>query len=76
LDVCEYCRGSGYRGRTGIFELMVMNDRIRDLIRDDVNLNAIKTEALKHGMRRLQEEAMRLVIEGKTSIEEVIRVCN
>jgi type II secretory ATPase GspE/PulE/Tfp pilus assembly ATPase PilB-like protein len=75
-NVCAYCCGSGYRGRTGIFELMVINDRIRSLIREDADLTAIKQEAIKHGMKRLQEEAIRLVIEGNTSIEEVIRVCD
>jgi type II secretory ATPase GspE/PulE/Tfp pilus assembly ATPase PilB-like protein len=55
---------------------MVITDRIRDLIRDDADLTAVKQQAIKHGMKRLQEEAIRLVIEGKTSIEEVIRVCD
>jgi general secretion pathway protein E len=75
-DVCEYCRGIGYRGRTGIFELMIINDQIHDLIRNDADLTSIKQEAIKHGMKRLQEEALRLVSKGTTSIDEVIRVCN
>jgi type II secretory ATPase GspE/PulE/Tfp pilus assembly ATPase PilB-like protein len=71
---CERCGGSGYYGRTGIFEMLVVSDRIRDLIRDNPNLNTIKQEAVKSGMRYLQEDGLRQVIEGKTSIQELLRV--
>jgi type II secretory ATPase GspE/PulE/Tfp pilus assembly ATPase PilB-like protein len=74
--VCEYCGGSGYRERTGVFEMLVVNERIREMIREDADLYTIKQEAIKHGMRRLQEEAMQLVMDGKTSIQELIRVCS
>jgi len=56
-----------YYGRTGVFELLVITDPIRDLIRDNPNLNAIKAEAVKTGMKYLQEDGLRQVIEGKTS---------
>ena len=72
---CEYCGGTGYHGRTGVFELLVITDRIRDLIRDDINLNAIRQEAVKSGMKYLQEDGLRSVIEGTTSIQELLRVC-
>jgi type II secretory ATPase GspE/PulE/Tfp pilus assembly ATPase PilB-like protein len=72
--VCDYCGGSGYHGRTGIFEILVVTDRIRDMIRDNPNLGAIRTEAVKSGMRYLQEDGLRQVIEGKTSIQELLRV--
>jgi general secretion pathway protein E len=75
LPVCEKCGGTGYYGRTGIFELLEVTDRIRDLIRsDNPNLNAIRHEAIKNGMRSLQEDGLRQVIEGKTSIQELTRV--
>jgi general secretion pathway protein E len=74
LGTCERCGGTGYYGRTGIFEMLVVSDRIRDLIRDNPNLNTIKQEAVKAGMRYLQEDGLRQVIEGKTSIQELLRV--
>jgi type II secretory ATPase GspE/PulE/Tfp pilus assembly ATPase PilB-like protein len=73
--VCEHCGGTGYHGRTGIFELLVINDRIRELIRQNPNVNAIKQEAVKNGMQYLQEDGLRQVIAGKTSIQELLRVC-
>jgi type II secretory ATPase GspE/PulE/Tfp pilus assembly ATPase PilB-like protein len=74
-DVCAVCGGTGYRGRTGVFELLVMTDTIRALIRENPNLNAIRAEAVKGGMKYLQEDGLRQVIEGKTSIQELLRVC-
>jgi type II secretory ATPase GspE/PulE/Tfp pilus assembly ATPase PilB-like protein len=73
--VCENCGGTGYRGRTGIFELLVINDRIRELLRHNPNVNALKQEAVKSGMKYLQEDGLRQVIQGKTSIQELLRVC-
>jgi type II secretory ATPase GspE/PulE/Tfp pilus assembly ATPase PilB-like protein len=72
---CEECGGTGYHGRCGVFELLVVTDRIADMIRDNPNLNAIRQEAVKNGMQYLQQDGLRLVIEGKTSIMEVMRVC-
>jgi type II secretory ATPase GspE/PulE/Tfp pilus assembly ATPase PilB-like protein len=74
-EKCEQCGGTGYFGRTGVFELMVLTDPIRAMIRDNPNLNAIKQEAAKGGMKYLQEDGLRQVIEGRTSIQEVLRVC-
>jgi general secretion pathway protein E len=73
-EVCEHCGGAGYRGRTGIFELLVGTERIRELIRENPNLNAIKQEAVKSGMKSLQEDGLRQVISGQTSIQELLRV--
>lgn len=72
--VCPHCGGTGYYGRTGIFELLVLTDRIRDMIRENPNLTAIKQEAVKNGMKYLQEDGLRVVIEGRTSIQELLRV--
>ena len=52
-----------------------MTDSIRALIRENPNLNAIRAEAVKSGMKYLQEDGLRQVIEGKTSIQELLRVC-
>jgi type II secretory ATPase GspE/PulE/Tfp pilus assembly ATPase PilB-like protein len=73
-EACDHCGGTGYQGRTGIFELLVLNDAIRRLIRDKPNLNEIKQEAVKAGMRYLYEDGLRQVIEGRTSIQELLRV--
>jgi type II secretory ATPase GspE/PulE/Tfp pilus assembly ATPase PilB-like protein len=73
-QVCKYCGGTGYFGRTGVFELLVISDRIRDMVRDNPNLTAIRQEAIKNGMKSLQEDGLRQVIEGKTSIQELLRV--
>jgi type II secretory ATPase GspE/PulE/Tfp pilus assembly ATPase PilB-like protein len=71
---CAHCGGTGYYGRTGIFEMLVVTDAIRELIRENPNLNLIKQEAIKAGMRYLQEDGLRQVIEGNTSIQELLRV--
>lgn len=72
--LCPTCLGTGYYQRTGIFELLVLNDKLKDLIRDNPNLTAIKQEAVKSGMRYLYEDGLRQVIEGSTSIQELLRV--
>jgi len=74
-DKCEHCGGTGYFGRTGVFELLVVSDRLRDMVRENPNLNAIRHEAVKNGMKYLQEDGLRQVIEGNTSIQELLRVC-
>ena len=73
-QVCPVCGGTGYIGRTGIFELLVITEPMRDLIRENPSLNAIKAEARKNGMIYLQEDGLRQVIQGKTSIDELLRV--
>lgn len=73
-QVCPQCGGTGYLGRTGIFELLVITEPMRDMIRDNPSLNAIKAEARKNGMIYLQEDGLRQVIQGKTSIDELLRV--
>ena len=72
--MCETCGGLGYKGRVGVFELLVVTDRMRDLIRDKANSTAIKAEARKNGMLYMREEGLRLVAMGVTSVEEMMRV--
>jgi general secretion pathway protein E len=72
--VCPTCRGTGYYGRTAAFELMDVNDEIRQLVCQSGSLSRIKAACRKNKMLYLQEQALRKVIEGVTSIEEVIRV--
>jgi general secretion pathway protein E len=75
-QVCPTCGGTGYVGRTGIFELLIINDALRDLIRENPSANAIKAEARKSGLVYLREDGLRQVMVGKTSIEELVRVVN
>ncbi len=72
---CSHCGGTGYYGRTGLFELFVLNDKVRSLLRDHPDLDAVRQEAIKAGMKVLQEDGLRQVIEGTTSIQEILRVC-
>jgi general secretion pathway protein E len=72
---CKHCGGTGYRGRTGIFELLLMNDRIRALLRDRPDLEAVRQEAVRSGMISLHEDGLRHVIDGETSVQELLRVC-
>lgn len=71
---CATCEGTGYHGRMGVFELLVLNDRIRDLLRENPVLSTIKAEARKNGMLYMKEEGLRLVVRGMTSLDELHRV--
>ncbi|MCA9181928.1 MAG: Flp pilus assembly complex ATPase component TadA, partial [Planctomycetales bacterium] len=71
---CRNCRNVGYAGRMGIYELLVTNEEIKTLAHDRVSTWEIKQAALKAGMRTLRMDAWDKAIEGRTSVEEVIRV--
>lgn len=71
---CEACRHTGYRGRTGIYEMMVIDDPIRNLIMQRENANMIKTIAVQRSMRTLLQAGARKVLAGRTTAEEVLRV--
>ena len=70
---CRNCRNSGYRGRTGIHELLINTDVIRDLIVQKVNASVIRMEALKQGMRTLRQDGFYKCINGTTTLDEVGR---
>lgn len=71
---CARCRGTGYLGRTGIYEVMEMNDRIRGLVREDADAETIKKAAVKDGMVVLRDAAVEKMLKGETTFDEVIRV--
>lgn len=71
---CPTCGGLGFKGRVGVFELLDLNDRMRDMIRDSTAITQIKAEARKNGMLYMREEGLRLVVKGLTSVEEMLRV--
>jgi len=71
---CPQCRGTGYMGRSGIFEVMEVNDKIRDLIRDKSDADLIRKAAMADGMVGLREAAVQKMLKGETTFDEVIRV--
>ncbi len=71
---CADCRDSGYRGRVGIYEIMLMNDGARALVCADSDLQALRREALKDGMCNLRLAGAHKVAGGVTTLEEVLRV--
>jgi general secretion pathway protein E len=71
---CELCKGTGYSGRMGIFELMEMNDELRTRVMKGEDAAALTQAARRYGMRHLREDGWRKVADGRTTVEEVMRV--
>ncbi len=71
---CEECRGTGYRGRTGIFELMTVDGEIRQLIIEKASAGIIRKKSVMKGMEVLRDSGLQKVKQGVTTIEEVLRV--
>ncbi len=71
---CDECLGTGFRGRTGLFELMTIDEGIRELISKGASLGELRAAAQARGMRTLREEGRRLVDEGRTTAAEAARV--
>lgn len=70
---CEQCNNSGYRGRMGLFEIMTLNDEIRDLIMNNASTNVIRSAARKQGMKLLRQNGLDAIYNGHTTIEEVVK---
>jgi type IV pilus assembly protein PilB len=71
---CDYCKNTGYRGRTAIFEIVRIDDEIRSMIMKNSSSNEIKETAIKNGMRTLLDSGVEKALEGITTIDEVLRV--
>jgi general secretion pathway protein E/type IV pilus assembly protein PilB len=71
---CRHCRGTGYRGRSGIYELLVTDDEVRRLASERTPTNLVKQAAMKAGMRTLRQDGWRKVLRGQTTVDEVVRV--
>jgi len=71
---CDKCKFTGYRGRTAIFELLIIDDEIRQMILKRTSSNEIKKLAVSKGMKTLRDDGLHKVMEGLTTIAEVIRV--
>jgi type IV pilus assembly protein PilB len=70
---CDQCNSTGYRGRIGIFEIMVFNDEIRELVMNHSSTNVLRNAAKKEGMRMLREKGLTAIYNGQTTIEEVVK---
>ena len=71
---CDACHHSGYHGRTGIFELLTTDDELRALIHAQASEADLRASAQRHGMHLMREDGERLVAQGITSREELLRV--
>ncbi len=71
---CERCQGTGFYGRTGIFELLNINDELRDIIRSSPSVTQFYRAARKSGMRTVEENGLLCVARGQTSVKELLRV--
>ncbi len=70
---CEQCNGSGYKGRMAIFEIMTIDDEMRELIMKHASTSVLRNESRKRGMRTLRESGLLGIYEGQTTIDEVVR---
>jgi general secretion pathway protein E len=70
---CNLCANTGFRGRTGIFEFLIMSDPIRKMLRSNASSGDIKEQAITEGMVTMKQDGMKKVKDGITTISEVIR---
>ena len=71
---CSECRGTGYRGRTGIFEVMDFTESVKEALTDQTDLSKLQQVAVADGMVTLRQAAIRKLLEGETTLEEVLAV--
>jgi general secretion pathway protein E len=71
---CVECRGTGYRGRKAIGELLVMNDELRELIAARAPARQVREAALRNGTRLLRDSALDMAARGETTLQEINRV--
>ncbi|HWB52645.1 MAG TPA: hypothetical protein VG722_00565, partial [Tepidisphaeraceae bacterium] len=70
---CDACNNTGYRGRMGLYEIMLLDDEIRDMIVRHASTQVLRAEAKKRGMRTLRHGGLMAIYDGITTIEEVVR---
>jgi type IV pilus assembly protein PilB len=71
---CPYCRGTGYKGRIGVYELMAVDNEIREMMLQRAPTHVLRQTALEAGMISLKQDAMEKILEGITTMEEALRV--
>ncbi|WP_367340976.1 GspE/PulE family protein, partial [Aminivibrio sp.] len=69
---CNECRGTGYRGRSAIFEIMSVSENIRQLIVSGASSDVLRREAIQSGMKTLRQSGVQKILDGLTSVEEVL----
>ena len=70
---CEVCNNTGYKGRVGLFELMIINDELREMIMSNASIDEMRSAAERYGMVTLREAGMNFAFEGTTTLDEVVR---
>ncbi|MHC5158355.1 MAG: GspE/PulE family protein, partial [Planctomycetota bacterium] len=70
---CNNCNRTGYRGRTGIYEIMTFNDELRDLVMNSASTAVLREAARREGMRTLRENGLKAIFDGVTTLDEVAR---
>ena len=70
---CDHCKNTGYKGRTALFELLDINDTLRELILNKASASALRVAAQRGGMRTLRDAGIQKIFAGLTTIEEVVR---
>ena len=70
---CEVCNNTGYKGRVGLFELMMMNDELREMVMNNASVDELRKAAQSYGMVSLREAGMNFAFEGTTTLDEVVR---
>lgn len=73
---CDVCHGTGYKGRSAIYEVMVLNDTVKKAIADNLNSLELKLVAMQNGMQTLRQSAWKKVLSGQTTIEEMLEASN
>ena len=71
---CLSCRNSGYRGRLGLYELLVVNEEVSELVLNEEPSFKIKEKAREHGMMTMLEDGLQKTLDGKTSLNELIEI--
>ncbi len=71
---CDRCRNTGYAGRLGLYELLILDDMMRDKIASNPNVTELRRLCVERGMVTLREDGFRKVAQGMTTVDEVLRV--
>jgi type IV pilus assembly protein PilB len=71
---CKHCQATGFKGRVALYELMVLNDELKDYILQGYSTAELKHEAIRLGMKTLRQAGIQKIIEGITTVDEVLRV--
>ena len=70
---CEHCSDTGYKGRSGLYELVEVNDTVRTLINERAPSLVLRQRVIEMGMATIRDEGMRLIFDGRTTVEEVVK---